>query len=278
MIETSSKVEILEEIISELQSQCLELNWKISNDKLMEILGLKKESYYREIYSFRKNHSESLNLKEFSFQDADLLCDFLKQVLKTDIVDDFFLKAGLYFSESQLSQLDIYFKLYFENSLNKHKLDQELMQLLVGSTKTFEDAFDSYFDDKFSLDFFVERSVQNFIVDKEIDTLTGSETYLKNYLFDKIKYKKISINELTDEYRKRYYYEIYGRHKLGSKMEQDKQKLLDFFGLNETSTLKDLKAKFKELLMIYHPDKNKDGHQKTQEIIENYNQLFELIR
>ncbi len=278
MIETSSKIEILEEIISELQSQCLELDWKISNERLIEILGLKKESFYRELYSFRKNHSESINLKEFCFKDGDLFFDFLKQVLKFDLLEEYFLKAGLYFSQSHLAQLEIYFQLYFENSLNKHKLDLELMQLLVGSTKTFEDAFDSYFDDKFSINFFIQRAVQNFITDKEIDILTGSENYLINYLQNKIKYKKISINELTDEYRKRYYYEIYGRHQLGSKMEQDKQELLEFFGLNETSTVKDLKTKFKELLMIYHPDKNKDGHKKTQEIIEKYNQLFEVIR
>lgn len=278
MIETYSVSEILEELVSELQVQCLELEWKISNENLMKILGLKKESFYRELFLFRKNHSENLNLKEFQFKDADLLCAFLKQVLKTDSVEEYFVKAGLFFSDSDLSELEVYFKLNFENTFRKHKLDLELLQLLVGSTKTFEDAFDSYFDDKFSLDLIIDRSVQNFIVDKEIETLTGSENYLKKHLIERIKYKKISINELTDEYRKRYYYEIYGKHKLGSKMEQEKEMLLDFFGLDENSSLKDLKLKFKELLMIYHPDRNKDGHGKTQEIIENYNKLFELIR
>ncbi len=61
-------------------------------------------------------------------------------------------------------------------------------------------------------------------------------------------------------------------------MDSDTRKLLEFFQLEDNATLKDLKKRFKELLLVYHPDVNKDGHAKTQEIIENYNKLFELIR
>jgi DnaJ-class molecular chaperone len=61
-------------------------------------------------------------------------------------------------------------------------------------------------------------------------------------------------------------------------MDSERKRLLDFFELEDNATLKDLKKRFKELLLIYHPDVNKDGHTKTQEIIENYNKLFDLIR
>ncbi len=274
----------LEDLIAELQLQTDHFSWTISNDSLMNVLGLRKEDFYRELYSFRKHHSQSLSLKEFTEKEGDLLCSFLKQIYKSDLIEDLFLKAGLYFNDSSLQELEIYFKIYLQNALRKHKLDRELIQLLIGATVNFDDAFDSYFEDKFEIDFLVVRSVQNFISDKGIDFQSGSEDYLRKSLLDKIKAKKIKLNELTDEYKERFYYEIYGHHKQDgrskkrTKMDSEKNQLLEYFKLSEESTLKDLKKSFKEMLLIFHPDVNKDGLEKTQEIIENYNKLFELIR
>jgi type IV secretory pathway VirB4 component len=104
-----------------------------------------------------------------------------------------------------------------------------------------------------------------------------AEAYRK-FIQDLIKYNKISLKKITQEYRQRFYYELFGKFKREGKMDSDTRKLLEFFQLEDNATLKDLKKRFKELLLVYHPDVNKDGHAKTQEIIENYNKLFELIR
>lgn len=268
----------LEEVLSELQVQSLDCRWNISNEKLIDVIGIRKEDFYRNLYSLRRNHSQNINLRSFSEKEGDLLCLLLEQILNRNDIEDQFIRSGVYFPETSLSELGQILIEVIQSTLKKHKLDKELFHLLVSSTKYFDDAFDSYFDDKFDLEIFFERSISIFTNSRSIDTSFGAEIFLKKYLMDLVKYNKISLKKITNEYRHRFYYELFGKLKREGKMDSETKKLLEFFELEDGATLKDLKKRFKELLLIYHPDVNKEGHQKTQEIIENYNKLFELIR
>jgi hypothetical protein len=268
----------LGEVLSEIQIQSFDCTWNISNEKLIEVMGIRKEDFYRSLYSLRRNHSQNLNLRSFSEKEGDLLCILLQQILRRADIEEEFLKSGVYFPEASLIELGQILVELIESTLKKHKLDKELFYLLVSSTKQFDDAFDSYFDDKFDLEILCERSISIFTNSRNIDTSFGADIFLKKHLQDLIKYNKISLKKITQEYRQRFYYELFGKFKREGKMDSDTRKLLEFFQLEDNATLKDLKKRFKELLLVYHPDVNKDGHAKTQEIIENYNKLFELIR
>ncbi|HRG76067.1 MAG TPA: J domain-containing protein [Leptospiraceae bacterium] len=268
----------LGEVLSEIQIQSFDCTWNISNEKLIEVMGIRKEDFYRSLYSLRRNHSQNLNLRSFSEKEGDLLCLLLQQILRRADIEDEFLKSGVYFPEASLIELGQVLVELIQSTLKKHKLDKELFHLLVSSTKQFDDAFDSYFDDKFDLEILYERSISIFTNSRNIDTSFGADIFLKKHLQDLIKYNKISLKKITQEYRQRFYYELFGKIKREGKMDSDTRKLLEFFQLEDNATLKDLKKRFKELLLVYHPDVNKDGHAKTQEIIENYNKLFELIR
>lgn len=268
----------LGEVLSEIQIQSFDCTWNISNEKLIEVMGIRKEDFYRSLYSLRRNHSQNLNLRSFSEKEGDLLCILLQQILRRADIEEEFLKSGVYFPEASLIELGQILVELIESTLKKHKLDKELFYLLVSSTKQFDDAFDSYFDDKFDLEILYERSISIFTNSRNIDTSFGADIFLKKHLQDLIKYNKISLKKITQEYRQRFYYELFGKIKREGKMDSDTRKLLEFFQLEDNATLKDLKKRFKELLLVYHPDVNKDGHAKTQEIIENYNKLFELIR
>jgi hypothetical protein len=268
----------LGEVLSEIQIQSFDCTWNISNEKLIEVMGIRKEDFYRSLYSLRRNHSQNLNLRSFSEKEGDLLCILLQQILRRADIEEEFLKSGVYFPEASLIELGQILVELIESTLKKHKLDKELFYLLVSSTKQFDDAFDSYFDDKFDLEILYERSISIFTNSRNIDTSFGADIFLKKHLQDLIKYNKISLKKITQEYRQRFYYELFGKFKREGKMDSDTRKLLEFFQLEDNATLKDLKKRFKELLLVYHPDVNKDGHAKTQEIIENYNKLFELIR
>ncbi|HRG47231.1 MAG TPA: J domain-containing protein [Leptospiraceae bacterium] len=268
----------LGEVLSEIQIQSFDCTWNISNEKLIEVMGIRKEDFYRSLYSLRRNHSQNLNLRSFSEKEGDLLCLLLQQILRRADIEDEFLKSGVYFPEASLIELGQILVELIQSTLKKHKLDKELFHLLVSSTKQFDDAFDSYFDDKFDLEILYERSISIFTNSRNIDTSFGADIFLKKHLQDLIKYNKISLKKITQEYRQRFYYELFGKIKREGKMDSDTRKLLEFFQLEDNATLKDLKKRFKELLLVYHPDVNKDGHAKTQEIIENYNKLFELIR
>ena len=268
----------LGEVLSEIQIQSFDCTWNISNEKLIEVMGIRKEDFYRSLYSLRRNHSQNLNLRSFSEKEGDLLCILLQQILRRADIEEEFLKSGVYFPEASLIELGQILVELIESTLKKHKLDKELFYLLVSSTKQFDDAFDSYFEDKFDLEILYERSISIFTNSRNIDTSFGADIFLKKHLQDLIKYNKISLKKITQEYRQRFYYELFGKIKREGKMDSDTRKLLEFFQLEDNATLKDLKKRFKELLLVYHPDVNKDGHAKTQEIIENYNKLFELIR
>jgi hypothetical protein len=268
----------LGEVLSEIQIQSFDCTWNISNEKLIEVMGIRKEDFYRSLYSLRRNHSQNLNLRSFSEKEGDLLCILLQQILRRADIEEEFLKSGVYFPEASLIELGQILVELIESTLKKHKLDKELFYLLVSSTKQFDDAFDSYFEDKFDLEILYERSISIFTNSRNIDTSFGADIFLKKHLQDLIKYNKISLKKITQEYRQRFYYELFGKFKREGKMDSDTRKLLEFFQLEDNATLKDLKKRFKELLLVYHPDVNKDGHAKTQEIIENYNKLFELIR
>lgn len=268
----------LGEVLSEIQIHSFDCTWNISNEKLIEVMGIRKEDFYRSLYSLRRNHSQNINLRSFSEKEADLLCLLLEQVLRRNDIEEQFLQSGVYFPEASLTELGQILAELIQSTLKKHKLDKELFHLLVSSTKQFDDAFDSYFEDKFDLEILCERSISIFTNSRNIDTSFGAEIFLKKYLQNLIKYNKISLKQITREYRQRFYYELFGKFKREGKMDLETRKLLDFFELEDTATLKDLKKRFKELLLIYHPDVNKNGHTKTQEIIENYNKLFDLIR
>lgn len=268
----------LGEVLSEIQIQSFDCTWNISNEKLIEVMGIRKEDFYRSLYSLRRNHSQNLNLRSFSEKEGDLLCLLLQQILRRADIEEEFLKSGVYFPEASLIELGQILVELIQSTLKKHKLDKELFHLLVSSTKQFDDAFDSYFEDKFDLEILYERSISIFTNSRNIDTSFGADIFLKKHLQDLIKYNKISLKKITQEYRQRFYYELFGKFKREGKMDSDTRKLLEFFQLEDNATLKDLKKRFKELLLVYHPDVNKDGHAKTQEIIENYNKLFELIR
>ncbi len=278
MNRTQFTEEALEDVLSEIQIHSLDCTWNISNEKLIEVMGIRKEDFYRSLYSLRRNHSQNISLRSFSEKEADLLCLLLEQILNRKDITEQFLQSGIYFPETSLGELEQILVELIQSTLKKHKLDKELFHLLVSSTKQFDDAFDSYFEDKFDMDILFERSISIFTNSRNVDTSYGAEVFLKKYLHGLVKYNKISLKQITKEFRKRFYYELFGKFKREGKMDSERKRLLDFFELEDNATLKDLKKRFKELLLIYHPDVNKDGHTKTQEIIENYNKLFDLIR
>ncbi len=268
----------LEEVISEIQMHSFDCTWNISHEKLIDVIGMRKEDFYRNLYSLKRNHSGSISLRSFTEKDADLLCLLLEQIFRRNDIEEQFIRSGIFFPDTSLSELGQIFIELTQSTLKKHKVDKELLHLLISSTKYFDDAFDSYFLDKFDLEVLFERSINIFTNSRNIDTSFGAEIFLKKHLQDLITYNKISLKKITKEYRHRFYYELFGKLKREGKMDSETKQLLNFFELEDNATLKDLKKRFKELLLIYHPDVNKEGHQKTQEIIENYNKLFDLIR
>jgi hypothetical protein len=221
-------------------------------------------------------------MRGFHETEGKYLCTLLSRLLHLDTVEKEFVAAGIYFDDETLSKIQKSFVELMEQTVSNHKLDKDLLILLSSATLRFEDAFDSYFDDKFDMLRIIERTVNNFMHENGIDPYYGAEDFLKRFILEQVQYKRIKFNKLKSEYKDRYYYELFGRFrqetkKQKSKYSQEVRKLLEFFGLDENADNKTLKLKYKELLKKYHPDLNKEGLEKTKLIISNYKKLHTIL-
>ncbi|MCB1143312.1 MAG: molecular chaperone DnaJ [Leptospiraceae bacterium] len=272
----------LREIISDIQASSDQCEWFIASDKLISVLNIRKEEYYRTLYSLRNSEFNPATYRGFHETDGFYLCRLLEILLKIEDIEGEFLRGGIFFSEPMLGKLRESTKTALNDWLLAHRLDRDLLILLASATLKFDDAFDTYLEDKFSMDTLLNRVIENFIELHTIEPYFGCEKYLKKYLRDQIQYKKISFVSILEEFKDRYYYEIYRKtrqkkSKKGKKLSREVIELLKFFELDESTNRKTLKVRYNELLKIYHPDINKSGLEKTKIIIQNYKKLHALL-
>ncbi|NBU96928.1 MAG: molecular chaperone DnaJ [Spirochaetia bacterium] len=271
----------LREIISIIQGISVECKWFLSSNQLIELLGIRKEDYYKILYSFRNSVFNPAKLTGFHEEEAYYLCQLLEIIMGLGDIEDEFIHSGIYFNEKSLGMIRENFINNITLALSRHRVDKDLLLLLSSATIHFDDAFDTYFYDKFSMDRIISLTIEEFLETNQIDPFFGGEIFLKNYLDDQVQYKKIPFEKLTEEYRERYHYELFGRMRnnpLKNKIPKEMRALFQFFDLDYDADKKKLNARYKELLKIYHPDINKNGLEKTKEIIQKYKKLSSLLK
>ncbi|MCW7488624.1 J domain-containing protein [Leptospira meyeri] len=284
-VEAKKSKQILHDVIFELQNVSESMQWFLSYDRLSELLEIRKEECLRKVYQFKAAKPQMTLSGGFHEVDGDLLIDFLAWSLELDEVAEEFLKGGIFFSERPLYELRESYKSLIQKTIANHKLDRELLLLLTAATVDYDDAVDSYLMDKFEIDFFVRRSIHQFLEKFEIHPEFGAEEFLYEYLKSLIPTKILNFRDITREFRDRTYYELYGRFretkkkkkKIVKTVSDEVKDLLAFFDLEPGAGMTDVKRKFKELLKKYHPDINKKGEEMTKRIILKYNRLVELL-
>ncbi|MDX1957466.1 MAG: molecular chaperone DnaJ [Leptospiraceae bacterium] len=280
--QTETPFQALDGLVEELQTITDRGTWFLPSEKLISILNVRKEDYYKKLYTLRNSDFNPSGLRGFHETDGEPLCKLISMLLNLDIliIEECLERAGIFFSEDSLTKVEDYFLARLTNSVQRHKLDKELLMLLTSATLSFEDAFDSYFDDKFELEVFIGRSVDSYLFENSIDTAYGADEFLKRFLLNRLKYKKLNIQELKAEYVDRYYYELYGRFRKSPKKQNLSSEiifLLKFFQLDEYADRTSLKKRYQELLKKFHPDINKNGLEKTKDIIEKYKRLDSIL-
>ncbi|TGL51084.1 molecular chaperone DnaJ [Leptospira meyeri] len=284
-VEAKKSKQILHDVIFELQNVSESMLWFLSYDRLSELLEIRKEDCLRKVYQFKAAKPQMTLSGGFHEVDGDLLIDFLAWSLELDEVAEEFLKGGIFFSERPLYELRESYKSLIQKTIANHKLDREFLLLLTAATVDYDDAVDSYLMDKFEIDFFVRRSIHQFLEKFEIHPEFGAEEFLYEYLKSLIPTKILNFRDITREFRDRTYYELYGRFretkkkkkKIVKTVSDEVKDLLAFFDLEPGAGMTDVKRKFKELLKKYHPDINKKGEEMTKRIILKYNRLVELL-
>lgn len=277
--------EILEDIIEEISNNSQECQWYIDLHRLSELMGISKEDFFRKLYAFQLKHKKN-ETREFRSgfveSDGEYLASFLNYTLGLDNTLEKFAESGIYFHQGKLNQLKHFCKNIIQTSLLKHELDKETLLILATATVDYDDAVDSYIQEKFELNFFIHRAVDEFMDYFKINPNAGAELFLYKYLSSLFP-KKLNLREITREFRERSYYELFGKFRENPTKPKNSKKselkeLMEYFGLKDGFTNDELKKNFKTLLKKYHPDINKNGLKKTQEIISKYNKLLLIIQ
>ena len=113
-------------------------------------------------------------------------------------IEDEFIQSGIYFNEKSLNMIRESFINNITLALSTHKMDRDLLLLLSSATIQFDDAFDTYFYDKFSMDRIISFTIEEFLEMHQIDPFFGGEIFLKKYLDDQVQYKKIPFEKRSN--------------------------------------------------------------------------------
>jgi hypothetical protein len=274
---------IIDKFANLLQLQSVDGEWNLPTEKLIEILSLRKEDYFRKTYNLKSENSRPSSFQFISNEDIPFLNDFFIQYYQYETLELDLFKAGVYIPNSKLIEFRNNFKLYITDILLGQKLDKDLLLLLASSTKNYDDAVESYISSKLDLDYQFYDYASKFMKKYKIPTEYGSEVLLKKYLSSNFSFQSEDWKEVVTEFSERSYYELF--HKFRERKKKKKKpiihpqmkELVDYFGLDIPFTIEDLKKSYTNLLKKYHPDINKNGLEKTKEIIEKYNKLKDWI-
>jgi hypothetical protein len=275
--------QIIDKFSHILQIQSVDGEWNLPTEKLIEILSLRKEDYFRKTYNLKTEYPRPSSFQYISNEDIPFLNDFFIQYYHYDDLEEDLFKAGVYIPISKLIEFRNNFKLYLTDILLGQKLDKDLLLLLASSTKNYDDAVESYISSKLDLDYQFYDYAGKFMKKYKIPTEYGSEVFLKKYLSNNFSFQSGDWKEVVTEFSERSYYELF--HKFRERKKKKKKpiihpqmkELVEYFGLDIPFTIEDLKKSYTNLLKKYHPDINKNGLEKTKEIIEKYNKLKEWI-
>ena len=114
---------------------------------------------------------------------------------------------------------------------------------------------------------------EQFVWDKFFSTKTGRDTSAKYNMKQLLEMDREKIKEVFDEFFYHVYFKYYSENGITLNDLYDPN-LLSILGLSEGATTEDIKKRFRELALKYHPDKGGDS-EKFIEILDVYKRLTE---
>lgn len=112
---------------------------------------------------------------------------------------------------------------------------------------------------------------EKFIWDRFFSTKGNGGTSVKYSMEQLLKMDRERIKEVLDEFFYHVYFQYYSENGITLQDLYDPN-LLSMLGLSQGATLEDIKKRFRELALKYHPDRGGDS-EKFIEILEAYKRL-----
>lgn len=117
---------------------------------------------------------------------------------------------------------------------------------------------------------------EQFVWDKFFSTKKDGDTSIKYNMKLLLSMDRERIKEVFDEFFYHVYFQYYRENGITLKDLYD-PKLLSMLGLSQGAAMEDIKKRFRELALKYHPDKGGDS-EKFIEILDVYKKLTEAIK
>lgn len=114
---------------------------------------------------------------------------------------------------------------------------------------------------------------EQFVWDRFFSTKKDEDINVKYNMKKLLAMSRENIKEVFDEFFYYVYFQYYNDNGITIKDIYDPN-LLSMLGLSEGATIEDIKKRFRELALKYHPDKGGDS-EKFMEILDAYKKLTE---
>lgn len=114
---------------------------------------------------------------------------------------------------------------------------------------------------------------EQFVWDKFFSTKKAVDTSVKYSVKQLLSMDREKLKEVFDEFFYHVYFQYYSENGITMKDLYDPN-LLSMLGLSEGASTEDIKKRFRELALKYHPDKGGDS-EKFIEILDAYKKLTE---
>ncbi len=255
---------------------------EIHYDIVLSDLEISYEEFIKHLY---KQYSIYDVPEYFTKDNFHLLVQLLRDFGKHDLVRAL-QEMGFFFPDSEiLDWIEHYYSMKM-NYLNNHSIDPEFLEISIAGCQNPIDGFTFYYNYQIDEEKILKKSAEIFLKKRNLK-MNEFHLYLLGFSCEIYNRKSHYQDECLNEFFKRLFHYCFENHLLNREDFETKQNLsnniridyltMQYLNILELQSLpsdkKSLKKIYYRLIKKYHPDKNPNGLQKTQKIIEAYEYL-----
>lgn len=271
--------------------------WSLGAAEIRDLLGVTTEDFYRRIYLAESGNHPLVSLSAATgTYSQENIWEFVALVelfcgSETEVLLE---KAGIFFTHPEQLEILGVFLTEVAAAIRNHDLESEVFSAMLRAFGSFERARDVYLEEYFPLADLINRAAALYCGDRSFVIPELAETNAKRLLqffFQKHVLEARGIfAALLDQLLRQAVAEGYAAEQADNRTnrergrtgEPDRSSVLQqarrSMNLEERAlTLPLLKAQYKRLMKIYHPDINPKGLRRCQEITAAYSLLLSSL-
>ncbi len=284
----TGKNRAIKEILREIQSVTLKDRWSIPLEFVLELIELSREDYYRYIYSRRTDPTHPHHIREH--YDNATVHELVALLSDNGYPETgkLFQKAGYFLTAAESQNWGELFISVSASRIQSHTLDRDFMENALMGCRYREDAFEYYLQALFPLKEMIDYASQIYLTQKKIEDHPLIRKILFEHIRTLIHRKIVSVQEL--------YISSFsilleksvaagllkktssGKEKSRVLSAAQKEALLILeFTSHEIPDRKSLQSRYRQLMKRHHPDRNREGEERSREITGAYQLLLKEL-